>query len=87
MARTQLNARQLKDGDIQNVDMDIITPGLAVVTKLVAGTGVTFDSTGVDEGTGVVTINATNSVFGKNVDGGHPASVYLPSQNLNGGTP
>lgn len=58
MARTQLSTRELTG--IQRNDIDIITTGQALVTKLIAGTNITFASTGVDAGTGDVTINGTS---------------------------
>ncbi len=59
MPVTQLNGSQVKDSSIQNDDIDITTTGKAVVTKLVAGTNISLSSTGVDAGTGVVTINSS----------------------------
>lgn len=61
MGRTELGGRQIKDHSVQNVDLDITTTGLAVITKLQAGTNITLDSTGIDDGTGVVTINSNSS--------------------------
>lgn len=58
MAATNVRSGQLKDGDVKRVDMDITTAGQAVATKIVAGTNVTITYTGVDSGTGDVTINA-----------------------------
>lgn len=60
MAETVLTGRQVKDGSIQKKDLDITTTGEAVVTKVVAGSGITLSSsTGVDAGTGVVTIDVS----------------------------
>jgi hypothetical protein len=59
MGATQISTRQIAAGGVNIDDLDITTTGKAVVTKLVAGTGVTFTQTGVDAGTGVVTINAS----------------------------
>jgi hypothetical protein len=92
MARTQLNARQLLNGTIQQEDIDTTTTGKAMITKVVPGVGITLSSTGVDPGTGIVTINAiggSGSVVhhDRNVDGGCPSSVYLPNQVVNGGGP
>jgi len=59
MPRTQITGEQVLDGDIQRVDMDIITPGQAMIRKVIAGAGmVILNSTGVDEGTGDVTLGA-----------------------------
>lgn len=59
MARTQLTGEQVNDGSIQRVDLDATTSGAAVIKKVIAGTNITISSTGVDAGTGDVTINAT----------------------------
>lgn len=59
MARTQLTGEQVNDGSIQRVDLDATTAGNAVIKKVLAGTNITLTSTGVDAGTGDVTINAT----------------------------
>jgi hypothetical protein len=61
VARTQANGSQIADGSIQRSDLDATTAGAAVVRRLIAGTGVTFSSTGPDVGTGDVTINAASS--------------------------
>lgn len=62
MARTQLTTREISS--VQRNDFDTTTTGQAVVAKLVAGTNVTFSSTGVDAGTGDVTINAASGGAG-----------------------
>jgi hypothetical protein len=59
MARTQLTGQQINDGTVQRADLDATTAGNAVLKKVIAGTNITFSSTGVDAGTGDVTINAT----------------------------
>lgn len=59
MGVTQLNTAQVKDGTISRDDLDITTVGKAVVRKIIAGTNITITETGVDAGTGDVTINAT----------------------------
>jgi hypothetical protein len=58
MARTQLTGQQVLDGTVQRADLDAVTAGSAVIKKIIAGTNVTITSTGVDAGTGDVTINA-----------------------------
>lgn len=79
MARTQLNARQILDGDIQKTDLDTHTPGQAVITRLVAGVGVSLQSTGVDTGTGDVTIGIPGFHFIQDTDS---ASWHI-THNLN----
>lgn len=58
MAATLLRGNQVVDGGIQRVDLDVITAGQAVIRKAIAGLGITLTSTGVDAGTGDVTISA-----------------------------
>jgi len=68
MPRTQVNGTQVSDGSIGRADLNTTTAGSAVITKLIAGTGVTMTFTGADSGTGDVTINssdAVSSVFGR----------------------
>jgi hypothetical protein len=59
MAKTEVRAGQIKDADIQRVDIDVSTSGQALIRKVIAGTNITIGSTGVDAGTGDVTINAS----------------------------
>lgn len=54
MPRTLLDTNQF-DG-VQRDDLDITSTGQAVVRKLVQGTGITLNSSGVDAGTGDVTV-------------------------------
>lgn len=60
MAITQLTTRQLGTNSVNNDDLDITTTGKAVVIKLAAGTNISLGSTGVDAGTGVVTVNSSS---------------------------
>lgn len=62
MARTQLSGLAIQDGSLQRTDMDITTPGQAVITKVVAGSTMKITSTGADEGTGDVTIEVSDAV-------------------------
>lgn len=57
MAATQINSDSI--GEVRRNDFDTTTTGQAVITKVVAGTNISFSSTGVDAGTGDVTINAS----------------------------
>lgn len=59
MPRTQLTTREI--GSVQRDDLDVTTAGQAVVRKIIAGTNITISQTGVDNGTGDVTINASSS--------------------------
>lgn len=64
MAVTQVTTSQIKDGSINRNDLDATTPGSAVVRRLIAGTNISFSSTGMDSGTGDVTIDATGAGSG-----------------------
>lgn len=57
MPVTQVTSTQVGDGQVQRPDLNQSVPGRAVVTKIIAGSGVTIASTGVDPGTGDVTIS------------------------------
>jgi hypothetical protein len=59
MARTEVRSKQIKDGGVKREDLNTTVTGRAVITRVIAGTGVSLSSTGVDSGTGDVTINAT----------------------------
>lgn len=60
MARTEVRSAQIKDGSIGRDDLNTTTTGQAVALKIVAGTNVSISSTGIDSGTGDVTINASS---------------------------
>lgn len=62
MGRTFLTGGQVKDGSVQKVDLDTTTTGQAVITKVIAGTNISISSTGVDAGTGDVTVNLGGTV-------------------------
>jgi hypothetical protein len=58
MPVTGLRGRQILDGDVFRNDLNVTTSGSAVIRRIIAGTNITISSTGVDTGTGDVTINA-----------------------------
>lgn len=59
MARTEIKSHQIKNGSIQIEDLDQSTVGHSVIAKVQAGQNITISSTGADDGTGIVTINAS----------------------------
>lgn len=61
MPSTLIRGNQVVDEGIQRIDLNVTTAGQAVIRKVIAGTGVTLTSTGVDAGTGDVTINASGT--------------------------
>ena len=64
MPRTQVRSHQLRDDDISRDDMNTTDTGKALILKVVAGNNVEISSTGVDAGTGDVTIDINT------IDGG-----------------
>lgn len=73
MARTQQTGQQIADGSVQRSDLDVSTAGEAVTRKIIAGTGISITSTGVDAGTGDVTINTTAGATSISA----PARIFL----------
>lgn len=69
MAKTEITGDQILDGAVTRDDLDAITSGQAVIRKVIAGTNVTLSWTGVDEGTGDVTVNFSGGGGGGAVDG------------------
>lgn len=62
MAKTEVQTRDIKDGEVRRDDVNISTSGEALIRKLIAGTGLTIESeTGVDEGTGDVTLGLAST--------------------------
>lgn len=59
MARTQLSGNQINDGTVERIDLNITTPGQAIIRKVIAGNNITLESTGVDTGTGDVIVHST----------------------------
>ena len=91
MTRTQITGQQVKNSSVQRDDLDSVTVGQAVTKKLIAGSNVTFSSTGVDAGTGDVTINAVLSGTGSqlsqlsdvSIDGLQNGSMLVWDSTLN----
>ena len=76
MSITQFSTRQLGSSSVNRDDLDTTTTTKAVVAKLIAGSGISLGSSGVDPGTGDVTITAT---------GGTP-TISMSSVEVNLGT-
>ncbi|HXB12867.1 MAG TPA: hypothetical protein VNZ45_12845 [Bacteroidia bacterium] len=62
MPVTTIASRQYSPGSILRSDLNTATTGSAVTTKIVQGINVTISSTGVDSGTGDVTINSSTAI-------------------------
>lgn len=54
---TEVNSRQIKDGAVKRQDLNTATTTEAVIAKIVAGKAIEISSTGIDAGTGDVTVN------------------------------
>lgn len=84
MARTQVKGKQVDDGTIGRADLNVSTPDAAVITKIIAGQGITLDSSGVDDGTGDVIIstglNVKQYVHTQTI----PNSIWNIEHNLEG---
>jgi len=55
--RTQVKGKQVLDQSISRDDINVSTQGQALITKLVLGDNLSATSTGIDSGTGDVTLN------------------------------
>lgn len=64
MPKTEVRGAQIKDTSVQRADLDTSTTGQAVTTRIIAGTNINIGSTGVDTGTGDVTINMSAVLTG-----------------------
>ena len=87
MSRTQFTGQQVSDSSVQRQDLDAVTAGSAVIKKVVAGTNITINSSGVDSGTGDVTINALgNPTFIQDAAPTTSGKYLWIQTNYNGGT-
>lgn len=69
MGKTEIRGAQIKNTTVDTVDLadesvtrakvDVTTGGSAVITKVIAGSNINISETGVDSGTGDVTVNAS----------------------------
>jgi len=64
MGRTYVGGDLIRDDDVGRDDLNTTDTGKAVITKIIAGTGIAITETGVDDGTGDVTINASSVATG-----------------------
>lgn len=61
MARTQITGRLIEDSSVGRPDINTTISGQALITKLIVGSGLSSSQTGVDPGTGDVTISLNTS--------------------------
>ena len=59
IADNAVGSEQILNSSIKKEDINISSPNNAIVTKVIAGTNISISSTGVDTGTGDVTINVS----------------------------
>lgn len=86
--KTRVNSRDIKNESVKKEDLNVSQPGQAVITKVIAGPGITIvSSTGVDPGTGEVTLQAIGGGGGgvPNIEGGAADTIYTPDQCFDGG--
>jgi phage-related tail fiber protein len=64
MPRTQIGTTLIEDGSVRRVDINTVTTTQALITKVLVNSPLTISSTGVDSGTGDVTLglNTANLV-------------------------
>ena len=60
--KTVIRSEQIGDAEVKRADLNVTTSSSAVIAKAVQGTGISLSSTGVDAGTGDVTINIDSTV-------------------------
>lgn len=79
MALTQQRGTQIRDGSIQRSDLDTTTAGEAVIRKVLPGNTMFAASTGVDAGTGDVTLHTLDGCPGKTVNytNNKPSSIQF----------
>jgi hypothetical protein len=61
MARTQISGRLIEDSSVGRPDINTTVSGQSLITKLIVGSGLNASSTGVDPGTGDVTVSLNTS--------------------------
>lgn len=79
MAVTQSRGRQIRDDDVGREDINVTTIGRALIRKIIQGTDISISFTGVDSGTGDVTINLSFA--------SRPANTVLAAPNGSAGIP
>lgn len=61
MPRTQIGTTLIEDGSVRRVDINTTLTGAALITKLLVNSPLTISSTGVDSGTGDVTLGLSTA--------------------------
>lgn len=82
MAVTGLRGRQILDDSVVRGDLNTTSTGDAVIRKIIAGTGLSISSTGVDAGTGDVTVSqVARTINGVTYDGS--ANITITANTTN----
>jgi len=55
----EIKSHQIDDGEVKRADLNTTETGSAVATKVIAGDGIELSSTGIDSGTGDVTVGVS----------------------------
>lgn len=63
MARTQISGRFIEDQSVERADINTSTTGKSLITKVLVNSPLTINSTGVDSGTGDVTLGLNTSTL------------------------
>lgn len=86
MGRTQFASENYGDGLTKRPDVNINEAGSALIRKILAGAGINITFTGVDSGTGDVTIIATGAAGAQGsidkIDVAESVSVLAKKQNV-----
>jgi hypothetical protein len=61
MPRTQIGTTLIEDGSVRRVDINTVTTTQALITKVIVNSPLTISSTGVDSGTGDVTLGLSTA--------------------------
>lgn len=77
MGKTEVISTQVKDEEVKRADLNVSLSGSAVIAKVVAGSNISLASTGVDIGTGDVTIGVVAEPNFTKVGIGKTASAML----------
>lgn len=62
MGPTRISSREIRNAEVTKDDINITDTNKALIQQVLAGVGISLDWTGVDEGTGIVTISATENL-------------------------
>lgn len=79
MAKTEVKTRDIGDGEVKRQDLNVSESGSAVTRRIIAGDGITIVSTGVDSGTGDVTVRGKHKISIRLSIPGNAGNSFLES--------